>query len=76
MQFKFQLSALFITLALGLVSAAPVAEGVVAERSVFNDCFNLGFQDGVGAGCNAASGNSKREEARQLQCTGGLSTHR
>ncbi|KAJ7933679.1 hypothetical protein B0H13DRAFT_1952924, partial [Mycena leptocephala] len=52
MQFKFQLSALFITLALGLVSATPAAEGVVAERSVFNDCFNLGFEDGVAAGCN------------------------
>jgi hypothetical protein len=32
-----------------------------AERSVFDDCFNLGFQDGESAGCNAASGNSKRE---------------
>ncbi|KAJ7290012.1 hypothetical protein C8J57DRAFT_1705521 [Mycena rebaudengoi] len=72
MQFKFQLSALLITLALGLVSAAPAVEGVVAERSVFDDCFNLGFQAGESAGCNAASGNSKRKEARQLQCTGSL----
>ncbi|KAJ7290013.1 hypothetical protein C8J57DRAFT_1458717 [Mycena rebaudengoi] len=72
MQFKFQLSALLITLALGLVSAAPAVEGVVAERSVFDDCFNLGFQDGEAAGCSAASGNGKRKEARQLQCTGSL----
>ncbi|KAJ6524168.1 hypothetical protein B0H19DRAFT_1276619 [Mycena capillaripes] len=59
---KFQLSALLLTLALGLVSAAPAAEGAVAERSVFDDCFNLGFQDGESAGCNAASGNRKRRE--------------
>ncbi|KAJ6472532.1 hypothetical protein C8R45DRAFT_1013260 [Mycena sanguinolenta] len=74
MQFKFQLSALFIALAVGLVSAAPVVEDVVAARSVSGDCFNLGFEDGESSGCNAASGNNRARDvsARQLQCTGSL----
>ncbi|KAF7342830.1 hypothetical protein MSAN_01999000 [Mycena sanguinolenta] len=73
MQFNFQLSALFIALAVGLVSAAPVAEDAVAARDVFNDCFNLGYEDGESSGCNSASGNNKARDLseRQLQCNSG-----
>ncbi|KAJ6472540.1 hypothetical protein C8R45DRAFT_1013284 [Mycena sanguinolenta] len=62
----------FLLLAVGLVSAAPIAEDVVAARDVFNDCFNLGYEDGESSGCNSASGNNgaRALSERQLQCTG------
>ncbi|KAF7342845.1 hypothetical protein MSAN_02000600 [Mycena sanguinolenta] len=71
MQFNFHLSALFIALAVGVVSATPVS---VTARDVFDDCFNLGYEDGESSGCNAASGNNKARAVseRQLQCTGSL----
>ncbi|KAF7331538.1 Hydrophobin [Mycena kentingensis (nom. inval.)] len=76
MQFKLTISTVLLALAAGRVAAAPApaSEAAVAARSTFDDCFNLGFQDGEAAGCNAASGNGRREtvEARQLQCTGNL----
>jgi hypothetical protein len=28
------------------------------KKDVWNDCFNLGYEDGEASGCNAASGNN------------------
>ncbi|KAJ7574120.1 hypothetical protein C8J56DRAFT_1065108 [Mycena floridula] len=75
MQFKFSAFLLATVLATTSVIASPVVEATaMTERSVRDDCFNEGFEDGEAAGCNAASNGRRRELPvelqRRLSCTG------
>ncbi|KAJ7257761.1 hypothetical protein C8J57DRAFT_1647524 [Mycena rebaudengoi] len=73
MQFKLHISAILLAFAMGAASAAIAADSSFSsKRSVWNDCFNLGYEDGEASGCNAASGNNKRELVElALTCPGG-----
>ncbi|KAJ7257763.1 hypothetical protein C8J57DRAFT_1516645 [Mycena rebaudengoi] len=72
MQFKLHTSAILLAFAMGAASAAVAADGSFSKRSVWTDCFNLGYEDGEASGCNAASGNSKRDLVElALTCPGG-----
>ncbi|KAJ7586396.1 hypothetical protein C8J56DRAFT_1165430 [Mycena floridula] len=58
------LSAVLLTVAFAitLVIALPVMDASLSttKRSVFDDCFNLGFEDGEAVGCNAAINGRRR----------------